>query len=88
MFQAIDLNPHQNPVWVLLGRDVDITHATQLDSNTFICSGCFGSFSDTSVGEQLKVSAMLMQSQRQDKTQRPLSSHLGMHCDTIPILEH
>lgn len=33
MFQATGLNPHQNLVWVLLGRDVDTIHATQLDSN-------------------------------------------------------
>lgn len=79
MFQAIGLNPHQNLVWVLLGRDVDIIHATQLDSNTLICSGCFGSFSDTSVGEQLKVSAVLMQSQRQDKTQRQLTQQSPGH---------
>lgn len=58
MFQAIGLNPHQNLVWVLL----DIIHATQLDSSTPIYSGCFGSLSDTSVGEQLKVSAVLMKS--------------------------
>lgn len=67
MFQTTGLTPHQNLVWVLLGRDVDIIHAIQLDSNTPICSGCFGFFSDTSVGEQLKVSAVLMQSMVRSK---------------------
>lgn len=87
MFQAIGLNAHQNLVWVLLGRDVDIT---QLDSNTPICSGCFGSFSDTSVGEQPKVSAVLMQSMVRGKIKLGDHSPItwAMNCDTIPMLEY
>lgn len=88
--KGIGLNPHQNLVWVLLGRNVVITQTTQLDSNTPICSGCFGFFSDTSVGEQLKVSAVLMQNTVRGKIKLGDQSPVtwARHCDTIPVLEY